>query len=185
MNYAYVYYFSDSSKLSAFIVSYESLKATHPKYPIYCMLGEACINQKFVDFLTSIGVGFLICDTPCSIATRNSSGIRTSTFDVAGKMDIFLHTQFDKIVCIDTDTYINQNIDDDSIIYFFKPRVLYLNTNVYSYTGDNNASTIDLADYVLFWCNDFQDNIKNVVVNSEKFELIYQNNQFTLYKSNL
>lgn len=81
--------------------------------------------------------------------------------------------------------YINQNIDDDSIIYFFKPRVLYLNTNVYSYTGDNNASTIDLADYVLFWCNDFQDNIKNVVVNSEKFELIYQNNQFTLYKSNL
>ena len=89
MNYAYVYYFSDSSKLSEFIVSYESLKATHPKYPVYCMLGEACINQKFVDFLTSIGVGFLICDTPCSIATRNSSGIRTSTFDVAGKMDIF------------------------------------------------------------------------------------------------
>ena len=112
MNYAYVYYFSDSSKLSEFIVSYESLKATHPKYPIYCMLGEACINQKFVDFLTSIGVGFLICDTPCSIATRNSSGIRTSTFDVAGKMDIFLHTQFDKIVCIDTDTYINKNIDE-------------------------------------------------------------------------
>ena len=63
MNYAYVYYFSDSSKLSEFIVSYESLKATHPKYPIYCVLGEACINQKFVDFLTSIGVGFLICDT--------------------------------------------------------------------------------------------------------------------------
>ena len=55
MNYAYVYYFSDSSKLSEFIVSYESLKATHPKYPIYCVLGEACINQKFVDFLTSIG----------------------------------------------------------------------------------------------------------------------------------
>lgn len=81
--------------------------------------------------------------------------------------------------------YINQNIDDDSVIYFFKPRVLYLNTNVYCYTGDNDASTIDLADYVLFWCNDFQDNIKDVVVNNENFELIFQNNQFTLYKSNL
>ena len=60
MNYAYVYYFSDSSKLSEFIVSYESLKATHPKYPIYCMLGEACIYQKFVEFLASLGVGYLI-----------------------------------------------------------------------------------------------------------------------------
>lgn len=112
MNCAYVYYFSDSSKLSEFIVSYESLKATHPKYPVYCMLGEACINQKFVNFLNSIGVGFLICDTPCSIATRDSSGSRTSTFDVMGKMDVFLQTQFDKIVCIDTDTYISKNIDE-------------------------------------------------------------------------
>ena len=60
-----------------------------------------------------------------------------------------------------------------------------MNTNVYCYTGDNDASTIDLADYVLFWCNDFQDNIKDVVVNNENFELIFQNNQFTLYKSNL
>lgn len=81
--------------------------------------------------------------------------------------------------------YINKNIEDDSIIYFFKPRVLYLNTNVYSYTGNNDASTLELAEYVLFWCNDFQDKIREAVIENEKYQLIYQNNQFSLYECRL
>lgn len=112
MNYAYVYYFNDAAKLSEFLVSYESLMATKPKYPIYCMLGGACINQKFVEFLSSLGVGYLISDMPCSVATRDCQGHRTSVYDCVGKMDIFLFTQFDKIVYLDTDTFICKNIDE-------------------------------------------------------------------------
>ena len=78
--------------------------------------------------------------------------------------------------------YINDHLDDDSIIYFFKPRVLYLNTNVYSYTGNNDASTLKQAEYVLFWCNDFQDEIRKAVIDNENYQLIYQNNQFLLYE---
>lgn len=81
-----------------------------------------------------------------------------------------------------TYAYINQYIDDDSVIYFFKPRVLYLQTNVYSYTGNDNVQSLGKEDYILFWCNDFQDSIKNFVSDNENYELIYANNQFMLYE---
>lgn len=78
--------------------------------------------------------------------------------------------------------YINENIDDDSIICFFKPRVLYLNTNVYSYTKEDDAAALKEADYVLLWCNDFWDSIRASIEKDGTYELIYQNNQFFLYK---
>ena len=68
------------------------------------------------------------------------------------------------------------------MIYFFKPRVLYLNTNTYSYTGEDDPEMLDLADYVLFWCNDFQTKIREVVMENDDYNLIYQNDQFFLYE---
>ena len=80
------------------------------------------------------------------------------------------------------DDSINENIDDDSIICFFKPRVLYLNTNVYSYTKEDDAAALKEADYVLLWCNDFWSSIRASIEKDGTYELIYQNNQFFLYK---
>lgn len=84
---------------------------------------------------------------------------------------------------LNTYQYINDHISDDSVIYFFKPRVLYLNTNNYCYTGEDDPDMIEEADYVLFWCNDFQDKIKERVMDNDDYSLIYQNDQFFLYES--
>lgn len=80
--------------------------------------------------------------------------------------------------------YINQNISDDSIICFFKPRVLFLKTNVYSYTQGDDVDSLAPADYLLFWCNDFQNSMKGYISDKESYQLIYQNDQFMLYQCN-
>lgn len=112
MNYAYVYYFGDTEKLSEFLVSYESLKATNPKYQICCLCGGTTINKKMFNFLREIGINPLICDFAQSYATKQPNGNRISCLDVAGKIDIFKYEDFDKVVLIDTDTYVKKNIDE-------------------------------------------------------------------------
>ena len=78
--------------------------------------------------------------------------------------------------------FINENISDEKIIFFFKPRVLYLNTNVYAYFGGGGEENLNLADYVLFNEDDSLDDLKKIVANSPKYELTYCNEKFVLYK---
>ena len=82
--------------------------------------------------------------------------------------------------------FINQNISDDKVVYFFKPRVLYFNTNVYSYgaVGGIGAEDLYLADYILLTKYDWYRQLKELTKNSTAYELIFENEKFKLYKIN-
>lgn len=76
--------------------------------------------------------------------------------------------------------YVNTNISDDAVIYFFKPRVLYLYTNVYSYNWYNETDHMEMADYIAV-CED--DGYDRVHVYAEKAgTLVYENELFRLYE---
>lgn len=81
--------------------------------------------------------------------------------------------------------FIAGSIDKESVVYFFKPRVLYLNTDVYSYTlpnGTEPSETLDGADYLLLYENDGQDTIKAFVSDNSDYQMIYYNDSFMLYQ---
>ena len=112
-NYIYLYYIDCLSRLSEFVVSAQSLKNTNPKYPIYCMIGNSiswCLGVcEFIKEIT--GQEPLYNYQPLSEIIYNNEKI-VSVFCCSGKLKIFNLTNFDKIVLIDTDTYITQNIDE-------------------------------------------------------------------------
>ena len=85
---------------------------------------------------------------------------------------------------VETYNFINKNISDDKIIYFFKPRVLYLNTNNFTYFKAEDAEeSLKAADYVLFTEEDYFPNLKELVKNNpQKYHEIFGNEKFNLYQ---
>lgn len=87
---------------------------------------------------------------------------------------------------LETYDFINKNISDDKVIYFFKPRVLYLNTNNYTYfkVADEEKS-LSKADFVLFTEGDYFPKLKELVQNNpQKYYKLFGNGKFDLYQIN-
>lgn len=87
---------------------------------------------------------------------------------------------------LETYDFINENISDYKVIYFFKPRVLYLNTNNYTYfkVADEEKS-LSKADYVLFTEGDYFPKLKELVKNNpQKYHKLFGNEKFDLYQIN-
>ena len=87
---------------------------------------------------------------------------------------------------LETYDFINKNISDDKVIYFFKPRVLYLNTNNYTYfkVADEEKS-LSKADFVLFTEGDYFPQLKELVKNNpQKYHKLFGNEKFELYQIN-
>ncbi|MCM1251723.1 MAG: hypothetical protein NC321_02805 [Clostridium sp.] len=76
--------------------------------------------------------------------------------------------------------YINDNISDDAVVYFFKPRVLYFYTNVYSYNWYNDIDHMEDADYIAVCDEDGYDRVHAYA--EEYGTLVYQNERFRLYE---
>ena len=85
---------------------------------------------------------------------------------------------------LETYDFINENISDEKVIYFFKPRVLYLNTNNYTYFKEEDAEeSLKLADFVLFTEGDYFPQLKEVVKNNpQKYSKVFGNEKFDLYR---
>ena len=82
-----------------------------------------------------------------------------------------------------TYNFINENISDDKIIFFFKPRVLYLNTNNYSYFyWEDDEQSLRKADYVLLTTDDYFPKLRNILADNKKYFHVYGNDKFNLYK---
>ena len=86
---------------------------------------------------------------------------------------------------VDTYDFINKNIPENKVVYFFRPRDLYFNTNVYSYALlESSEENLNSADYVLLTIDDDFDELKKITADSPKYEKIYGNEKFSLYKIN-
>ena len=84
---------------------------------------------------------------------------------------------------MDTFAYIRDNLNEDDVVFFFKPRVLYYYTDVSSYYWFD-ADHLDLADYVLIGPAGAEEKLMDKVKNPDFYTKVYQNDQFTLYQKN-
>ena len=79
--------------------------------------------------------------------------------------------------------YIDQNLDKEDVVYFFKPRVLYWSTGVNSYFwGLDDTDHLDKADYVLLSKWDDQTKCYQYVNASQMYQQVFSNEGFILYE---
>lgn len=129
MKNAYITLLSTNNYIYGCIGLMYSWKKTNPKYPFYCVVTEN-ITEENIRILTEIG--YHVLREPLYIPksywtilksyeeTGNyATPIGYSTADLTkngwqygwSKLHIFKYTQFDKLLYIDSDTYVVQNID--------------------------------------------------------------------------
>ena len=78
--------------------------------------------------------------------------------------------------------YINENLDTDDVVIFYRPRILRLYTDVYSYTNNTELpETIGDADYILNYAGDNRY-IEYIIKNKDSLEQKFSNGYFKLYK---
>lgn len=102
------------------------------------------------------------------------------TVAVSVQTDHYSLRQADSVQAEEFYEYVNTNISDDAVIYFFKPRVLYLYTNVYSYNWYNETDHMEIADYIAVCEEDGYDRVH--VYAEEAGTLVYENELFRLYE---
>lgn len=88
--------------------------------------------------------------------------------------------QADSIQAQELYAYINEKVSDDEVVYFFKPRVLYLYTNVYSYNCYNEVDHMDAADYIAVCEEDGYDRVHAYA--QQHGTMVFQNEMFRLYE---
>ena len=93
--------------------------------------------------------------------------------------------------CVDTENalnlynYINSEATENSIIYFRKPRVLYLYMDVYSYRLNEELTLENLKQcYFVLCARTLLDKSLEKIIGDEpsSFELCYENDDFRLYR---
>ena len=113
MNYIYSFYIYDDGRLPELIVAIKSLQDTNPKYPIACMIGRE-VSQQTIDFLIN-DIGITVLDgTPWDLSDKiyDDNGNFLSDCNCSGKLNLYRFQQFNKIVYLDTDIWVKQNIDE-------------------------------------------------------------------------
>lgn len=81
--------------------------------------------------------------------------------------------------------FLMENTEEDDVIMFFKPRVLWLNAHRYSYNTYDNVADLDKCDYACFFIKDNFNNLREYVTQHPKeYELIFDNINFQIYKHN-
>lgn len=104
------------------------------------------------------------------------------------RLAVKLHTQENMssaytVKAIEAYEYVINNTEEDSVVMFFKPRVLSLNTNRYSYNTYDDPKDLEICDYVFFFMNDNFVNLReHVEKNEDEYELMFDNVHFQIYK---
>ena len=127
-NNAYITLMSTNNYIYGCIGLMYSWKNTNPKYPFYCVVTKD-ITKENIKILEAIGYKVIIDDlyipksyyeTLLKYENDEYVAIGASTADLTKngwqygwtKLRIFNYTQFDKLLYIDADSYIVQNLDD-------------------------------------------------------------------------
>lgn len=81
--------------------------------------------------------------------------------------------------------FIMKNTEEDAVIMFFKPRVLWLNAQRYSYNTYDDVNDLEKSDYVFFFIKDNFTNLREYVnEHPNEYELMFDNINFQIYKHN-
>jgi alpha-N-acetylglucosamine transferase len=104
---AYISMISTDDFMIGALALYESLQKTNPKYPFYLLITEK-VSEECEEKLKKYGINVLRDNDPL-IKNITKTGDRwDNTFD---KLKIFKLTQFDKVIFLDSDMAIIENLD--------------------------------------------------------------------------
>lgn len=110
MKYAYVTVLSTNNYYEGVVALFESLKLTNPKYTEFVVVANETVDKSILDALSNRGYKIIIKNRIQATFIKNEIYKHWSnTFD---KFNIFDLTEYDKIVYLDSDMYISQNIDE-------------------------------------------------------------------------
>ncbi len=111
MNYAYVTLLSTNNYYKGVVALFESLKLTNPVYNNFVVVVNENIDNTIIDDLKNRG--YIVIKKNSIDASKycenTSYKYWINTFD---KLNVFELTEFDKILYLDCDLYINKNIDE-------------------------------------------------------------------------
>lgn len=136
------------------------------------------IGDNNVKDMYRIVAGVFLCIIVCSFAFKTAWYAK----DVV-KDDIKhrANTSYSEMA-IETYDYIKANTEEDDIIAFFKPRVLWLNTQRKGFSiGESNIEQVENVDYVLFEKSSADKALKEYCKTSETAEIVFQNDKFIMY----
>ena len=116
MNYAYVTLLSTNQYLLGVLAMFESLKRTNPNVKEFIVIINEEITVNNIQILKSFGYK-VIQKNKIRVTTKNQNNLYwLNTFD---KFHVFELTEYNKIIYLDSDLYILQNIDE----LFTKPNL--------------------------------------------------------------
>lgn len=150
----------------------------YPLFMLFAYCGCSYVKEKYVDYKWIEWAKLLLQDGYLlyMIILLVSFG----TVAVSIQTGHYSMRQADSAEAQEFYAYVNEHISDDEVIYFFKPRVLYLYTNVYSYNWYNETDHMEMADYIAVCEDDGYDRVRAYA--QEYGTLIYENRLFSLYE---
>lgn len=114
MRYSYITLLCTENYLNGVLVLNESLKRVNSKYPLIVVITEQ-ISERIRDILKQRKIEFIQIDkmeVPKDIIEKNLNGIFSHWNNTFDKLKLFELTQFDKLVFLDSDMYVKNNIDE-------------------------------------------------------------------------
>ena len=110
MNYAFITVLTNESYLGGVLVLSRSLQAVQSKYPLYVLLPSDS-DPMLKNALKKHNIQTLFRDQFSDDILRRDSNPQSYWRDTLFKLKVFQLTQFDKIICLDSDMVVMNNID--------------------------------------------------------------------------
>ncbi len=166
--------------------AYQGIRYLFPILPLMLMLGLKALldfeknhvkGKKFKSVFR-LAVGVFICVVIVSVAYNTTlHARRVLLYDVQQEKNTSYTAD-----AIEVYDYIKENTDEEDIISFYKPRVLWLNTQRKGFSISSiNIDRAEEVDYVLFSLSSVNPALMEYCENSESAEIAFTNDEFVLY----
>lgn len=109
---AYVTLLSTSNYLEGVLVLHESLKQVKSTRPLLVLITEEIATPEILAIFQEEGIFYEIVDTVSYAGVTQDKYSGCSVLNTASKVHLFRQKNWDKLVYIDADTMVLQNIDD-------------------------------------------------------------------------
>lgn len=150
----------------------------YPLFMLFAYCGCSYVKEKFIEYKWIEWARLLLQDG--YLLYMIILFVSFGTVAVSIQTGHYSMRQADSAEAQEFYAYVNEHISDDEVIYFFKPRVLYFYTNVYSYNWYNETDHMEMADYIAVCEDDGYDRVRAYA--QEYGTLIYENRLFSLYE---
>lgn len=159
-----------------------------PLYVGYALSGISCFASKYIKHglkkalkYVELAVISLMCALTFVSAVRGNIYSKNNIEYIVPQGQQDFYKMYAYTPCsIEVYNYIIDNTDENSVIGFYKPRALYLNTQRLSIRTDINDHSLDEVDYFLVCADVGEEQLQDCV--DYTFRQIFSNDEFTFYE---